>query len=125
MTGAFCPNPIKWDLNKDNGKVQFVVEATWDGASTPTTGIGCDGVVSRVTWNNTGQRTWYAHLPQAHVAGVSRPAVYQIVPGGTGNVTNRTVLHAAGLDSRADIIGPEGLDLNEIPPQPGETLINP
>jgi hypothetical protein len=89
------------------------------------TNTGCDGVVSRVRWNNTGQKTFYAHLPQAHVAGVLTPAVYQIVPGDSRNITSRTILHAAGLDSRADIVGAEGLDLNEIPPQPGETLINP
>lgn len=127
MTANSCSNPIKWDLGKDNGLVQFVVEATWDGVSTPTTGIGCDGVVSRIVWHNTGQRTWYAHLSDTKLG----PAVYQIRPGSTsdevqpGGITNRTILHAAGLDSRVDIVGGGGLDLNETPPQPGERLLNP
>jgi len=118
MPALVCTNPIQIDLSKDNGRCRFLVELAWDGVSTPTT--GCDGVVSRVFFDNTqGSKTFYAHLFQTKIG----PAVYRIDPGATRNITSRAVLHAAGLDDRSDILG-EGLDLNEVPPGAGETLLN-
>jgi hypothetical protein len=113
-----CTNPITFDLSKDNGACQFLVELAWNGTSTPP---NCDGAVSRVFWHNTGQRTWYAHLPSTRLG----PAVYQIVPGATGEVTQRNTLRQVGLQDRSDILGADGLDLNETPTQPGERLLNP
>jgi hypothetical protein len=119
MPAAACTNPVLFDFTRDNGLCQFVVELTHDGVSTPP---NCNGTVSRVRWNNTGQKTFYGHLPNTRLG----PAVYQIVPGDSGNITNRTILHAAGLDDRSDLLGgASGLDLNETPPQPGERLLNP
>lgn len=117
MPAAACTNPILFDLSKDEGRCEFVVELTHNGTSIPP---NCDGVVSRVRWSNTGQRTFYAHLSDTKVG----PAVYQIAPGSTGDITSRTILHAAGLDSRVDIVGSGGLDLNDTPPQAGERLLN-
>jgi hypothetical protein len=118
MPATSCTNPVLFDLSRNNGQCQFVVELTWDGTSTPP---NCNGVVSRVRWNNTGQKTYYAHLPDTRLG----PAVYQIVPGDVGNVVSRSLLHSAGLDDRSDITGVGGLDLNDIPPQAGERLLNP
>lgn len=118
MPATSCTNPVVFDFSKDNGLCQFVVELTHDGVSTPP---NCNGTVSRVRWNNTGQKTFYGHLPNTRLGA----AVYQIVPGDSGNVANRTILHAAGLDDRSDITGTGGLDLNETPPQAGERLLNP
>jgi hypothetical protein len=114
-----CTNPVQFDFSRDNQLCQFLVELTWDGTSTPP---NCDGTVSRVVWNNTGSKTWYAHLPGAK----GGPAVYRIDPGSTGEVTSRATLHAAGLDTRADLYntGTDGMGLNEIPPQANERLVN-
>lgn len=118
MPATSCTNPILFDLAQDNGRCQFTVELVHDGVSTPP---NCNGTVSRVRWNNTGQRTFYARLPSTRLG----PAVYQIPPGDTGNVTSRGVLHAAGLDDRSDVLGANGLGLSELPPQAGERLLNP
>jgi hypothetical protein len=125
MPPASCSNPIPFDFTKDNGLCQFVIEMAWDGVSVPAT--GCNGVVSLVRWNNKGQKTFYAHLPNTRLG----PAVYRISPGSTsdeiekGGITTRSILHAAGLDDRSDILGPGAFDLNETPPQAGERLLNP
>lgn len=118
MPATSCTNPIVFDLARDEGRCQFVVELTHDGVSTPP---NCDGTVSRVRFNNTGNKTWYAHLPSSR----GGPAVYQIVPGDSRNVTSRPVLHAAGLDDRSDVLGASGLVLDDTPPQAGERLLNP
>lgn len=117
MPASVCPPTINYDLSKDNQRCRFLVELTWDGTSTPAT--GCDGTVSRVSWSNTGQKTYYAHLPFTRQG----PAVYQIVPGSSGEVTTRSILHAAGLDNASDVH--DNLDLNLVPPQAGERLLNP
>jgi hypothetical protein len=123
MPATVCSNPILFDFTR--GLCRFVVEVAHDGVSTPP---NCNGTVSRVWWNNTGQRTYYAHLPNTRLG----PAVYQIRPGSTsdeiepGGITTRSTLHAAGLDDRSDLLGgASGLDLNETPPQAGERLLNP
>jgi hypothetical protein len=77
MPATVCTNPITFDLSKDDQRCQFLVELIWNGTTTPP---NCDGTVSRVSWNNTGDRTWYAHLPATRLG----PAVYQIVPGRVG-----------------------------------------
>lgn len=115
MPASACTNPVVLDLGKDNGRVQFRVELVWDGTSVPP---NCDGTVSRVSWNNTGLDTWYAHIANTKLG----PAVYTIVPGNLGSVTDRNVLHAGGLDTRSDLTA--GLDLNRVPPQQGERLLN-
>lgn len=116
MPATTCTNPIVFNLSKDDQKCRFIVELTWDGTSVPPS---CQGVVSAVRWNNQSARPFYAHLPSSRVG----PAVYQILPGDVGQVTTRAILHAAGLDDRSDV--DVNLDLNEIPPQAGERLLNP
>lgn len=115
MPAASCTDPVVFDLSKDNGLCQFTVELTHDGVSTPP---NCDGQVSAVRWNNTGQKTWYAHLPNTRLG----PAVYRIEPGASGSETRRNVLRQGGLEDRSDV--EDNLDLNETPPQPGERLLN-
>lgn len=115
MPAAFCTNPIQLDLGKDNQRVSFRVELAWDGTSVPP---NCDGTVSGIFWGSTSPNTWWAHLPAAK----GGPAVYRIDPGASGSVTSRTVLHAGGFDTRADVS--DNLDLNQVPPQPGERLLN-
>lgn len=118
MPATSCTNPVQFDLSQDNGQCRFLVELAWDGVSVPP---NCDGVVSRVLWNNTGQKTYYARLPSTRLG----PAVYQIVPGDSGSVTSRSILHAGGLDDRSDVLGANGVGLSLLPPQAGERLLNP
>jgi hypothetical protein len=120
MPATSCTNPVQFDLRQGpHGECQFVVELAWDGVSTPP---NCNGVVSRVFFNNTHPtQTFYAHLPDTRMG----KAVYQIVPGDSRNITNRAILHAAGLDDRSDVLSATGLYVNTTPPAADEILINP
>lgn len=120
MPAANCTNPVVFDFMHDPdpvtgvARVQLRVELTWDGTSTPP---NCDGTVSRIFGGNSGPNTWYGHLPSAK----GGPAVYRIDPGASGQITARGTLHNLGLDSRSDV---EAIDLNQVPPQAGERLLN-
>src|SRR3954471_21526759 len=99
MPAAACTNPVQFDFSQgDHGECRFLVELTWDGVSTPP---NCNGVVSRVRFSNTHPtKTFYARLPATR----GGPRVYQIVPGDSQDITQRSVLHLAGLDDRSDLI---------------------
>ena len=119
MPAANCTNPIQSVIAKDNGRCTFTIQAAWDGVSVPPF---CEGTPNRVFWENTGTKTFYAHLIDTRLG----PAVYRIDPAGgpssSGDITSRPLLSAAGLDSMEDVR--MGFDLTEQPPQPGERLLN-
>jgi hypothetical protein len=108
MTKGSCdPSPELFNevtLTKGNGTVTVDVRWTWDGVSIYP---NCAGPVIQVHYTNTGQQTWYAHLPRK-TRGVT---TVEILPG-ADQVVSGAALATAGLDTLASI---QGLTLSLTP----------
>jgi hypothetical protein len=122
MPAASCSNPILWDLNKDNNRF-----SSW--SSDVGWRLNTDHGLRRRGQPRSVEQHGPENLLRALAASARRgrvmPAVYQIVPGDSRNITSRRSCTRRGSIAALTLSAAEGLDLNEIPPQPGETLINP
>lgn len=102
-----------------NGECDFNIAWTWDGVSVPP---GCAGTVKSVSWENRSPATTY----NAHITGTRIGNVCVVIPpagqaGSSGTEAQKQRLRAAGLQTLDDIRG--DLAVNDLPPQPGETVI--